>query len=69
MTGTGDFATGEKYGFVGLREAMTKAWMRFYSILYYYHEVDASYNSAVRSEIAANNDTVKLSAIRGAYSK
>ena len=70
LNGTELFGTGQRFGYIGVREAMIKAFMRFYSIKYYYHEVDASFNSAVRAEAPeTTNATVALSASRGAYSE
>jgi hypothetical protein len=69
LNATGDFAPGAKYGSLTLREALVKAWIRFYGPLYYYHESEAALNSAIEAEAAETPDEDRLDAAEGAYRK
>ena len=43
--------------------------MRFYGAIYYYHESDAAYLSALEAEAVGTDESERVDAAKGAYGK
>eukprot|EP00775_Hariotina_reticulata_P007295 gene7295-7508_t len=52
LAGAGEYASGGPLAAV--RAAVAKAWMLFYPVLYYYHEIDAGWRSILANNVPSN---------------